>query len=420
MASDASCEVYRARWIVPVDAPPREGGTVAVRGAQLVAVNENLPGQSAVDLGDVAVLPGLINAHTHLEFSPLQEPLGRPGMAFPDWIATVVAHRRTVDAERPSEADPAADVLWGLEQSLMQGVTAVGDIVTADLPAGVWHRATVRCIAFRELRGLREDRYAAQLVAARQHLHQTASAPAVEGGLSPHAPYTVSRPLMVEICRLARQARCPVALHLAESPEELELLATGGGPFRTLLERFDAWDAAAFAQPSRPRDYLEILAAAPRSLVIHGNYLGPDDWTLLAGHANSMAVVFCPHTHRYFAHPRYPLAAMLRHGVRVVIGTDSRASNPDGSLWRELQTAARAHADVPPAQILRMGTLDAAAALGWDREVGSLQAGKRADLLVVQAPPTVRRPADLLLAPDAQVVRVMQGGRWVDVQRRQE
>ncbi|MCU0959102.1 MAG: amidohydrolase family protein [Pirellulaceae bacterium] len=421
MAGGASGVAYRARWILPVHAPPLAHGVLSVAGTRLAAVGENLSGRAAVDLGDVAVLPGLVNPHTHLEFAALSQPLGRRGMPFPDWIAVVVAHRRAGAAAQVPEADAAAAcVARGLRQSLADGITTVGDIITSDLPAAVWSAAPVRCVAFRELRGLAEDRYAAQLAAARRHLARTAHAPGVQGGLSPHAPYSVSRQLMTMICHMARDAGCPVALHLAESREELELLATGGGPLRTLLEQLGAWHPAAFAQRTRPRDYLEILATAPRSLVIHGNYLGPDDWSFLAQQAARMAVVFCPHTHRYFAHPPYPLAALLRQGVRVVIGTDSRASNPDGSLWHELQSAARDHPDVAPDRIVRMGTLDAAAALGCAQEVGSLQAGKRADLLLVQAPPAeISRPEDILLSPAARVARVMRGGRWLDDQRRQ-
>lgn len=417
MASDTSCVAYRARWIVPVAAPPLAHGVLSVAGTRLAAVGENLSGRAAVELGDVAVLPGLVNPHTHLEFAGLHQPLGRPGMAFPDWIAAVVAQRRAA-AQSPEAA--AASVAQGLQQSLRQGATTVGDIVTADLPTTLWRRVPAQCVAFRELLGLTADRQAAQLASARQHLHRTARMPGVRGGLSPHAPYTVSRPLLTMLCHLARELACPVALHLAESQEELALLTTGGGPLRALLEQLEAWQPTAFAERSRPGDYLEILTAAPRSLVIHGNYLGPEDWAVLARHAARMAVVYCPHTHRYFAHPPYPLAAMLRQGVRVVIGTDSRASNLDGSLWHELQSAARAHPDVPPDWIIRMGTLDAAAALGCAHEVGSLQAGQRADLLVVHAPPSVvRRPEELLLAPTADVVRVMYGGRWQDSQRRQ-
>lgn len=421
MAEGTSCVAYRARWIVPVDRPPLAHGVLTVAGTRLAAIGENQSGRAAVDLGDVAVLPALVNPHAHLEFAALRRPLGRPGMPFPDWIALVVAHRRAAAAAQGRVADEAAaSVARGLEGSLADGVTTVGDIVTSDLPTTVWGAAPVQCVAFRELLGLAEDRYAEQLAAARRHLARTAHTPGVQGGLSPHAPYSVSRHLMTMICHMAREVDCPVAMHVAESPEELELLATGDGPLRTLLEQLGAWHPAAFAERTRPRDYLEILATAPRSLVIHGNYLGPADWSFLAQHGARMAVVFCPHTHRYFARPPYPLAAMLRQGVHVVIGTDSRASNPDGSHWRELQTAARDHGDVAPEQIVRMGTLAAAAALGCAHDVGSLQVGKRADLLLVQASPTeISRPEDILLSPAARVVQVMHGGRWLDDHRRQ-
>ncbi len=173
-------------------------------------------------------------------------------------------------------------------------------------------------------------------------------------------------------------------MHLAESREELQLLATGNGPMRDMLEQLGALALGMFARGGQPRDYLEILDSAHRSLVIHGNYLPRDDWDFLAQRAERMAVVYCPRTHHYFGHEPYPLVAMLGRGVRVVVGTDSRASNPDLNLWEELRYVARVHPQVTPAQILRMGTLDAAGALGCHEEVGSLEPGKRADLLILR------------------------------------
>ncbi len=121
---------------------------------------------------------------------------------------------------------------------------------------------------------------------------------------------------------------------------------------------------------------------------MHGNYLAAADWDFLAQRAERMAVVYCPRTHTILGTSHILLAAMLRRGVRVVVGTDSRASNPDLSLWEELRTVARTHPQVAPDRILRMGTLDAAAALGCDDEVGSLEPGKRADLALVRIQPS--------------------------------
>ncbi len=202
-------------------------------------------------------------------------------------------------------------------------------------------------------------------------------------------------------------------MHLAESREELQWLATGSGPMRDMLEKLGALHSAMFARGGQPRDYLEILASAHRCLVIHGNYLPRDDWDFVAQRAERMTVVYCPRTHHYFGHDAYPLVGMLGCGVRVVLGTDSRASNPDLNLWEELRFVARAHPQVTPAQILRMGTLDAAMALGCQDEVGSLEPGKRADLLIMRIDHSrAVDPCAALLHGDCTVHSTLCGGRF--------
>ena len=147
------------------------------------------------------------------------------------------------------------------------------------------------------------------------------------------------------------------------------------------------WDGDAMARGSRPLDYLRRLAVAPRALIIHGNYLVGDEIEFVGQHRDSMSVAFCPRTHAYFGHPTYPLAAMLDAGVCVVLGTDSRASNPDLSLWGEVQFAAARYPAVAPATWVRMATLDGATALGVGDEVGSLTPGKRADFVALRCAP---------------------------------
>ncbi len=178
----------------------------------------------------------------------------------------------------------------------------------------------------------------------------------------------------------------PVAIHLAESREELELLATHAGPFRQLLDDLGVWNPGGIPRGSRPIDYIKLLAVAPRALVIHGNYLDAAEIAYLAGRADRMSVVYCPRTHAYFQHELYPLAAMLAAGVNVALGTDSRASNPDLSLLAEMRHIARHHPQIPTETIIQMGTLNGARALGLADLIGSLNVGKLADLTVVGLP----------------------------------
>jgi cytosine/adenosine deaminase-related metal-dependent hydrolase len=219
--------------------------------------------------------------------------------------------------------------------------------------------------------------------------------------------------LVERLVAMARERGAPAAMHLAESPEELELIGQGTGPFRELLEARSMWDAEAIPRGWRPLDYLQLLAAAPRALVIHGNYLAADEIEYLGQRRETMSVAFCPRTHTFFDHPPYPLESMLAAGVRVALGTDSRASNPDLSLLNETRFAAKRFADVPADAWVRMATLEGARALGVDDVAGSLSVGKRADLVAMACGRSAGEPNGAIVDGDSAPVAVWVAGERV-------
>jgi aminodeoxyfutalosine deaminase len=375
---------FRARYIFPVDGPPLRDGVVAIDHNKIVAVGDASSlvakefGPVARDLGNAAILPGLINAHTHLEFSDLRQPLGTPGMAFADWIRLVVRNRR----ERPKDED---SISRGIAESSACGVTALGEIAST-----TWHCDTTwpleitkfcEVISFRS--GPDDSRYttAVNAVSANERWSEN-----FRPGISPHTPYTVRPDLIRKLVQLSTERRIPMAHHLAETREELLLLRDGVGPLVEMMSDFGQWDAAAIPKGSRPMDYLRMLADAHRALVIHGNYLDDDEIEFLAEQSDRMSVVYCPRTHAFFQHDTYPLAKMLAAGVNVALGTDSRASNPDLSILAEFQFVADRHSKVSPAELLRTITANAAKALGRKTEIGTIAPGKFADLAVVVIP----------------------------------
>lgn len=427
MSDVAAAVELRARYIFPIAGPPIADAAVTIAGGKIISLERQGARTTAhagrsVDLGNAAILPGLINAHTHLEFSDLAAPLGRPGMPFADWIRAVVGHRRSrTDAER------RAAVGRGLEESARCGTTLIGEIATpgwpadlyfdaaseADRPAAKVRPATANrpaATVFLELLGLSAERTTANAAAATEHARFPASV-----GLSPHAPYTVRPDLVRHAATLSRSHRIPLAMHLAESPDEIELLQSGRGPLYKLLSDFGAWDPAAIPRGIRPMDYLRLLSEADRALVIHGNYLNREEIAFLAAHADRMTVVYCPRTHAYFAHPPYPLAALLAAGVSVALGTDSRASNPDLNLLEELRFAA-AHNPIAPAELLKLATLGGAKALGREHDLGAIAPGKSADLTIVSLPNIEAEPHELLFDPRAQIIGTIRAGIPIGVQ----
>lgn len=362
----------KARWVLPVSSPPIDGGVVTIADERIVAVGTRAEvGVPVQDLGEVVLLPGLINAHTHLEFSELHQPLGQPGMALPEWICSVIASRK-------QQTDPQASLLAGLQESGRAGVTTIGDIVTSAYPKLDWRLPGLT--EFHEVIGFSAGRV--ESVFAELQTRLESGDGVKKQGISPHAPYTVHPELVQRLVAIANERELPIAMHLAESPEELQLLRENAGPFRELLEERSMWDGDIFAGGKRPLDYLRLLSEAPRALVIHGNYLELDEIEFVAQQPQ-MTIVYCPRTHAYFQHVDYPLRPMLQAGVRVAVGTDSRASNPNLSVLDELRHIAREHGNLSPEQILRLGTLDGAFALEQEDEIGSLEVGKLANLTVV-------------------------------------
>lgn len=206
--------------------------------------------------------------------------------------------------------------------------------------------------------------------------------------------------------------RAPVAMHLAETQAELELLAHGTGEFVDLLRDFGVWTPDAIPRRSRPLDYLKRLAAVEHGLVVHGNYLSDEELDFVVDHPN-LTVVYCPRTHAWFGHELHPWRRLLNRGASVAIGTDSRASNPDLSVWNELLFLRQRFPDVESRLLLELGTIRGARGLGLSDQTGTLTPGKRADLAVIDLTGATSdsNPYSLLLNPHNRPVGTISGGQ---------
>jgi len=427
---------YRARWVLPVSRPPIENGCVHVEHGRITRIGRHEAHHGATDLGDVAVLPGFVNAHTHLELTGCTGRVPFRG-SFTRWIADLAAVVQS-DYQQGEEARREA-IREGFRQSLAAGVTAVADIGHGAVAVEEWRRAKVHTVGFLEVLGMGPRRLtphercfedAVKLVEGDARAEETARAeahgslessansssldpsllsPPLTGsvlrrfGLSPHAPYSTDAALYWQVVAYAAQAGVPVCTHLAETREEIAFLSTGTGPFRELLERLGLWDGS-FAPPGcspvRYMAQLGLLALKP--LLAHVNYASDDDLDLLAGHGAS--VVFCPRSHAFFGHEPYRYREMLARRINVCLGTDSLASNASLSILDEMRYLA-AGGGLLHSQLLAMGTLAGARALGLSDEIGSLEPGKLANFAVVPLdyPATCDPTADVLLgqAPPA-------------------
>jgi cytosine/adenosine deaminase-related metal-dependent hydrolase len=389
MAND---QVLSARWVFPVDAPPLAGGTVTVRAGRIAAVEPRGERTPDLDFGNAAIIPGLVNAHTHLDLSGMRDKVP-PSTDFVGWLRSVIAYRR-------SQPSAAADIQTGLSEALRFGTTLIGDISAAGASWDALTSAPTWGVCFREMLGLPAARVPTVWADAVAWMHDHPDTPTCRAGVSPHAPYSVHKALIEASARL-----WPVCVHLAESEAERELLDRQAGPFVPFLKDLGVWDPDGLA-PSW--DWVAWkVARSPAGLLAHGNHLNAQ--TVPPG----ATIVYCPRTHAAFGHPPHQFREFLDRGVRVALGTDSLASNPDLDILAEARHV-YATASIPGDAVLRMATLNGAAALGFGDDTGSLTVGKSADLIVVPLPDGEDRDPDSLLFAPAPMRRrrTMWRGAW--------
>jgi cytosine/adenosine deaminase-related metal-dependent hydrolase len=374
--------VHRGAWILPISSPPIRDGWIAVERDLIIAVggpDERPSDRDSAAVPDVAILPGLVNAHTHLELSWMRG-LVPPAASMPVWVQTLLALRRS------RESDPQEPVLDAIAEVRASGTALVGDITntlaTYDLLAASDLSATV----FLELIGFGVPEPARIVTDARDRTAALAASSRLRASLAPHAPYSVSPDLFRAIADVTGDR--PISVHLAESREEVRFLSDGTGAWRTLLDALGAWNPAWQPPACAPVEYLDRLGIlSPRLIAVHGVQLTDTELGRLA--KVGATVVACPRSNRWTGAGSPPIDRFYASGVRVAIGTDSLASVNDLNLFHELAAVRRLAPDVAASRVLQSATLDGATALGFGAELGSLEAGKRAELLAVRVPATV-------------------------------
>ena len=389
---------YRSRWVLPIDRPPIDGGWVQVRDGQIASVGTSRPDGESRDLGDVAVLPGLVNAHTHLELSWMAG-LVPSSPSMDAWIRTLMRIRRAgapggLDTERAA----ALDAVGAMRDS---GTVLVGDIanslLTPDLIAG----AGLGGVVFHELTGFqpKEPHKAVQLawerVEGAKRTLPSLRAP-LRLSVVAHAPYSVSPTLFREIVRAAEEARAPLSIHLAESPEEVEFIRTGRGPIRDAIEALGVWNDLWSAPACEPDEYIARLGyLRPGLLVTHGVHLTVAGLERLR--AAGAVLVTCPRSNLWVGAGSPNIAQFFGSGLPVAIGTDSLASVATLNLFDELAELRRLAPEVTAASLLESATRVGAEALGLGDLYGTIAPKKRAALIAVRVPAHVRDVEEYLV-----------------------
>jgi cytosine/adenosine deaminase-related metal-dependent hydrolase len=387
---------YVAARVLPDADTSLAPGAVVVEGDRIAWVGgagDMPPADETRDLGDVTLLPGLVNAHSHVDLSHLRGAVPFDG-EFAHWAERIMEGRK-----RPGMGGAARRAV---RAALARGTTSFGDIVdraSFQEIVEVFRETGARARLFVEAIGFRPDVADRVFEAVWDLVEMQALPPNVATGVSPHAPYSVSRPLVDRAVAVADGHGRPLAVHVAETLEELAFLRHGIGPLRELLKRAGADDPTyvPFGSTSAFLAHLDLKRAP--LLLVHGNYMRPRDVPARA------FVVYCPTAHAFFRHPEHPILEFLEEGVRVALGSDSAAAGGTLDLLTETQHLARARPDLPRHAIFRMATQWGAEALGFD--AGTLAPGRLADLCAL-APSGGH---DILGRPDARCVLTVAGGR---------
>lgn len=392
---------YRARFVYPVSSPPVEGGMVCVEEGKIASWGK-WDGRPATDLGDAVLMPGLINAHCHLDYSVMRGAI-LPNASFSQWIRRINDLKRTLDDD-----DYLGSIRSGFEELLRHGTTTVFNIESFPELMVRMPPPPIRTWWFYEMMDVRNRIHTEDVVAGALSFFENREGWPGGFGLSPHAPYTTSP----DLYRLARfcceKYDMPFMTHLAESDEEFEMFRDARGPLHDFLNGLGRKlsDTGSLTPVAR---MLAENALPDGALLTHMNFLEEEDWALL--HGKNFSIVHCPCCHDYFGRAPFPMERFLREGFNVCLGTDSLASNRSLNMFAEMQCAQRGHPGVAPQTLLETATLNPAKAIGMAGRLGEICGSAEADLIAVPFSGRTEDALEAIIDHTGPVCWVMVGGQ---------
>ncbi len=379
---------YRARWVLPIAQPPVSHGWVETAQGRIVGLGQTGDPASAdpsdrivVDLGHRAVMPALVNAHTHLELSWLRGVVA-PSSNLIDWITAQMRERikRAADPDRVRSATSAA-----IAEMTASGTGVIGDVSNTLAVVDLVRDAGLAGLVFHELVGFNVPDPSFAVLEARTRVERVETGADLRVVLAPHAPYSVSAELVAALAAERADRGEPSSIHVAEGPEEIELLMTGAGRWRQVLEKVGSWNPRFVAPGCGPVEYLDRLGFwRPRTLAVHAVRTEPSSMRLLA--ARGATIVACPRSNRYVGAGTPPIEAFYASGASVAVGTDSLASVASLSIFDELAELRRIAPRVDARRLIESATRVGAEALGMEGKFGVLKIGAAAKMIAVEVP----------------------------------
>jgi aminodeoxyfutalosine deaminase len=387
--------IIRARTVVTMHEASIENGAVAVSGNRIVDVGKfneikTRNAGNTVDLDEQILLPGLINAHCHLDYTCLRGKIS-PQKSFTDWIRAINAKKSEL---APNEY--IASINDGFEEAKRFGTTAIANL-TAFPELILRVQPPIRTWWFAELIDIRAPERANELFDSAMASLGTARLPGAPFGLAPHALFTASKDLFRRCEQIAQQEHILLTTHLAESREEMEMFRDASGPLYDFLKSLgrpmdDCGNQTPLVlfldligsdgSPNRPQA-IEVNCPYLFWIVAHLNELTESDFVLLERSKAKFHIVHCPQSHNYFGHSPFAFDRLRSLDFNICLGTDSLASNDSLSLFAEMQAFHKEFPSVSAEEIVQMVTVNPARALWTEDALGQIQTGFQADLIAV-------------------------------------
>jgi cytosine/adenosine deaminase-related metal-dependent hydrolase len=403
--------ILRAQTVVTLNGPPLRDGAVAVHGGRITAVGpfETVARQSSgevVDLGEQILMPGLINAHCHLDYTTMRHSINPPA-SFTGWISRINALKRQM-----TDDDYLQAIALGFEELRRWGTTTVCNLEAFPELLPKLPPPPIRTWWFLELIDLRSRVTSEALMQGALSFFESRPDWLGGFGLNPHAPYTASAELFRLCNACGSRFGMPLTTHIAESAEEEAMFARREGDLFEFLSKLgrpmnDCGQRSSFANA------VEGGLIGPGWLLAHANELEEPDFALIAATPGDWHLVHCPQSHAYFKHRPFAWKRLETLGVGISLGTDSLASNDSLSLFSEMQAAQQAAPWLTSETLLRMVTTHPAKALGKVGELGELRPGAHADLIALPFAGDAPRAYDAILNNRSPIEWMMLDGNIV-------
>jgi cytosine/adenosine deaminase-related metal-dependent hydrolase len=402
--------LIKAKWLVPVSLPPIEDGYLLLKDGKISSLGrmadlERRDFEKVFDFSSHIVMPGLVNSHAHLGLSKLKGKIQEK--SFTQWIRLLMS-----EILNWNDGDYRSSAEQGIEELVRSGITTVGDVSRNGLSFDGLQKRGLRGVVFLEVLGLKQYIENERMRSAKEFLASAEPDQKVHFGLSPHAPYSVSRGLLVESCQYAWKHGLPVSIHCAETEEEIEFIQEGTGRIREMLEEFGLMDEDWQPPGISPVAYLAQTGVLKGSICIHMNILEEKDVDLLK--TQGVKVVCCPGTNAWFSREKVcPIDTLLKRDIHVSLGTDSLASNDRLNMFAEMRLVRKYFPSIPSKDIVVMATMGGARTLGMEEKVGSFDRGKEADIVSILTDKELDDPYDFIVNSAEGVGFMMVAGKEI-------